>query len=50
VTSIAVPIQHAGQTPAALAVVFATSTVDSYERTIEELQHAAARISEKLAH
>lgn len=50
VTSIAVPIQHAGQTLAALAVVFATSTVDSYERTIEELQHAAARISEKLAH
>lgn len=50
VKSIAVPIQHSGQTPAALAVVFATSTAGNYERMIEELKHAATRISDKLAH
>ena len=49
VTSLAVPIEQPGQTPAALAVVFATSTVDSREPVIEALKLAARRISRKLA-
>ncbi|WP_349931537.1 helix-turn-helix domain-containing protein [Glutamicibacter mishrai] len=49
VTSLAVPIEQPGQTPAALAVVFATSTVDSREPVIEALKIAARRISRKLA-
>ncbi len=49
VTSIAVPIAQPGQTPAALAVVFASSTVDSFEPIIEELKLAAQRIADKLS-
>lgn len=48
VMSIAVPIIRPGQTPAALAVVFASSTVESYTPIIEELKFAAQRISDKL--
>ncbi|UYQ78727.1 helix-turn-helix domain-containing protein [Glutamicibacter sp. JL.03c] len=48
VTSLAVPIEQPGQTPAALAVVFATSTVDSHEPVIEALKLAARRINRKL--
>ncbi|WP_347039867.1 IclR family transcriptional regulator C-terminal domain-containing protein [Glutamicibacter halophytocola] len=50
VTSLAVPIEQPGQAPAALAVVFATSTVDSYQPVIEALKLSAGRISQKLAH
>lgn len=49
VTSIAVPIAQPGQIPAALAVVFASSTVDSYKPIIEELKLAAQRITGKLS-
>lgn len=49
VTSIAVPIAQPGQSPAALAVVFASSTVDSFEPIIEELKLAAQRIADKLS-
>lgn len=49
VTSIAVPIAQPGQTPAALAVVFASSTVDSFEPIIEELKLAAQRVADKLS-
>lgn len=49
VTSLAVPIEQPGHPPAALAVVFATSTVDSREPVIEALKLAARRISRKLA-
>lgn len=49
VTSIAVPIAQPGQTPAALAVVFASNTVDSFEPIIEELKLAAQRVADKLS-
>lgn len=49
VTSIAVPIAQPGQSPAALAVVFASSTVDSFEPIIEELKLAAQRVADKLS-
>lgn len=49
VTSIAVPIIQPGQSPAALAVVFASSTVESYEPIVAELKLSAERISSKLS-
>lgn len=49
VTSIAVPIIHSGPTPAAIAVVFATSTVGARERIVRALKEAAVNISDELS-
>ncbi|MGP9725846.1 MULTISPECIES: IclR family transcriptional regulator [unclassified Glutamicibacter] len=48
VTAIAVPITHHGPTPAAIAVVFATSTVNDRERIVRALKEAALNIGDEL--
>lgn len=48
VTSIAVPIIHAGSTPAAIAVVFATSTLPERDHLIHAMKEAAVNIADEL--
>ncbi|WP_431711754.1 IclR family transcriptional regulator [Glutamicibacter uratoxydans] len=48
VTSIAVPLDTTTTAPAALAVVFATSTVQSREKIVRALKESAITISDEL--
>ncbi|MGP5047252.1 IclR family transcriptional regulator [Glutamicibacter ardleyensis] len=49
VTAIAVPISHTGPTPAAIAVIFATSTVETREHIIRALKEAALNVGDELS-
>lgn len=48
VTSIAVPLNTSNTVPAALAVVFASSTVQSHEKIVLALKEASIAISDEL--
>ena len=49
VTSLAVPLHTSNTLPAALAVVFATSTVQEHEKIVRALKESALVISEDLS-